>query len=119
MICDAFAESQVWWSRKPSSVQHIACRTVIYLGQRLPVTSSGLPATQTARAEPRRLFGLAPAGGCRATDCCQPCGGLLPHLFTLTRKAGGLFSVALSVAFRRPGVTWQLALWSSDFPRYD
>src|SRR4029077_10665643 len=30
---------------------------------------------------------------------------------------GGLFSVALSVAFRRPGVTWQSALWSSDFPR--
>ncbi len=22
MTCDAFAESQVWWSRKPSSVQH-------------------------------------------------------------------------------------------------
>src|SRR6059058_5341563 len=31
---------------------------------------------------------------------------------------GGLFSVALSVASRRPGVTWQSALWSSDFPRY-
>src|SRR5919108_6332901 len=30
---------------------------------------------------------------------------------------GGLLSVALSVAFRRPGVTWQSALWSSDFPR--
>jgi len=25
--------------------------------------------------------------------------------------------VALSVASRRPGVTWQSALWSSDFPR--
>src|SRR5262247_3414434 len=44
-------------------------------------------------------------------------GGLLPHLFTLTRKPGGLFSVALSVALRRPGVTWQSALRSSDFPR--
>ena len=29
---------------------------------------------------------------------------------------GGLISVALSVAFRRPGVTRHLALWSSDFP---
>src|SRR5467141_4452170 len=29
---------------------------------------------------------------------------------------GGLFSVARSVALRRPGVTWQSALWSSDFP---
>ena len=33
------------------------------------------------------------------------------------RPDGGLFSVALSVASRRPGVTWQSALWSSDFPR--
>jgi len=30
---------------------------------------------------------------------------------------GGLFSVALSVGSRRPGVTWHLALWSPDFPR--
>src|SRR6058998_2471969 len=31
---------------------------------------------------------------------------------------GGLFSVALSVALRRPGVTWQSALRSSDFPQH-
>src|SRR5207248_7272942 len=31
---------------------------------------------------------------------------------------GGLFSVALSVASRRPGVTWQSALGSSDFPQH-
>src|SRR5687767_1680609 len=30
---------------------------------------------------------------------------------------GGLFSVALSVGSRRPGVTWHPALWSPDFPR--
>jgi len=55
-----------------------------------------------------------------------PCHGLLPAVrWALTPpfhpypQAGGMFSVALSVAFRRPGVTWQLALWSSDFPRYD
>jgi hypothetical protein len=33
-------------------------------------------------------------------------------------NSGGLFSVALSVALRRPGVTWQPTLWSSDFPRH-
>src|SRR6185436_20912519 len=49
-------------------------------------------------------------------------GGLLPHRFTLTLRSlalpqGGLFSVALSVALRRPGVTWQSTRWSSDFPR--
>jgi hypothetical protein len=50
--------------------------------------------------------------------CYQWRGGLLPHHFTLTHLAvGGLFSVALSVAFRRPGVTWQSTRWSSDFPR--
>src|SRR5690606_39844107 len=36
----------------------------------------------------------------------------------LARPAiGGLLSVALAVASRRPGVTWRPALWSSDFPR--
>src|SRR5712672_124757 len=54
--------------------------------------------------------------------CCQARGGLLPHRFTLTlwnrQLKGGLFSVALSVAFRRPGVTWRSTLWSSDFPRW-
>ncbi len=29
---------------------------------------------------------------------------------------GGMFSVALSVGSRPPGVTWRLALWSPDFP---
>ena len=29
---------------------------------------------------------------------------------------GGIFSAALSVGSRPPGVTWHLALWSPDFP---
>jgi len=29
---------------------------------------------------------------------------------------GGIFSVALSIGSRRPGVTWHPALWSPDFP---
>ena len=51
--------------------------------------------------------------------CCQPCGALLPHHFTLTSRAmrgGGMFSVALSVGSHRPGVTWRPALRSPDFP---
>ena len=61
-------------------------------------------------------------------------GGLLPHLFTLTRaraeirqNPGGIFSVALSVGTPRgiasrvylgvmPQVTRHRALWCSDFP---
>ena len=34
----------------------------------------------------------------------------------LPNELGGIFSVALSVDLRRPGVTWHLALWSPDFP---
>ncbi len=49
--------------------------------------------------------------------CCQPRGALLPHHFTLTcASTGGIFSVALSVGSRLPGVTWHPALWSPDFP---
>jgi hypothetical protein len=55
---------------------------------------------------------------------CRRRGALLPQPFhpclcpSLTRWAiGGLLSVALSVASRRPGVTRHPALWSSDFPR--
>src|SRR5690606_7998150 len=64
------------------------------------------------------LFGLAPSGVYLATDCCQPCGALLPHLFTLTGTCvlRRLFSVALSVGSHPPGVTWRSALWSPDFP---
>ena len=62
--------------------------------------------------------------GLPSHNCYQSCGELLPHHFTLTcvpetDTIGGLLSVALSVdAFRhRPGITWQRALWSPDFPR--
>jgi hypothetical protein len=42
-----------------------------------------------------------------------------PCLYPVNRAIGGLFSVALSVeaVTPRPGVTWQRALWSPDFPR--
>ena len=76
----------------------------------------------------RRGPRLAPAWPCSGwglpcDDCCQPPGALLPHPFTLAcdrplgRPIGGLLSVALSSASRRPGVTRHPALWSSDFPR--
>jgi len=34
------------------------------------------------------------------------------------KAVGGLFSVALSVGSRRPGITWHPALWSPDFPPF-
>ncbi len=49
--------------------------------------------------------------------CYQPCGALLPHHFTLTLpQQSGIFSVALSVGFHPPGVTWHPVLRSPDFP---
>src|SRR5262245_45502754 len=51
---------------------------------------------------------LVPDARWALTPPCHPC----PWM------RGGLFSVALSVALRRPGVTWQSTLWSSDFPQH-
>ena len=69
---------------------------------------------------------LAPVWPCSEWGLpCHPCyqgrGALLPHPFTLAcapgGAIGGLLSVALSVASRRPAVSRHSALWSSDFPR--
>jgi len=39
-------------------------------------------------------------------------------MLKLTLGAGGLFSAALSVGSRLPGVTWHPAQWSPDFPPF-
>ena len=54
---------------------------------------------------------------CRA--CCQPRGARSYRTFSplpVLANVGGVFSVALSVGLRRPGVTWHPVLWSPDFP---
>ena len=38
------------------------------------------------------------------------------HPYRRRCRLGGIFSVALSVGSRLPGVTWHFALWSPDFP---
>lgn len=99
------------------SVSRVLSRTVIPLRQPSLTASSNLPGSSAGHAN-GSLFGLAPSGVYLATDCCQPRGALLPHLFTLTGTEAlrRLFSVALSVGSRLPGVTWHFALWSPDFP---
>ena len=99
------------------SVSRVLSRTAIPLRQPSLTASSNLPGSSAGHAN-GSLFGLAPSGVYLATDCCQPCGALLPHLFTLTGTEAlrRLFSVALSVGSRLPGVTWHFALWSPDFP---
>ena len=102
---------------KSQPVSRVLSWTVIHLGSPSLTTSSNLPGPSVGRAK-GSLFGLAPDGVCLAADCYQPRGALLPHLFTLTGACAlrRLFSVALSVGLRLPGVTWRLALWSPDFP---
>lgn len=63
------------------------------------------------------LLDLAPGGVYLATPVTWRAGALLPHLFTLTREAGGLFSVALSRRSPWVAVSNHRALWSPDFPR--
>jgi hypothetical protein len=113
---DAGAAREVLGGSRP--VSRVLSRTAIPLGRTSPHASSDLPGSSAGRTI-APLFGLAPGGVYRAAACCHPRGALLPHLFTLAgvlRRVGGLFSVALSVGSRRPGVTWHPALWSPDFP---
>ena len=71
-----------------------------------------------------RLCGLAPDGVCLAASVTGDAVGSYPavspwpaaRVRCRTREAGGLFSVALSFAFPRPGGTRHRALRSSDFP---
>ncbi len=107
---------------KPSSVHppkwtgdHLS-RTPVAGRLEQPTHGSPFP-VWTVRVAPRRLFGLAPIGGYRATAVTSGAVGSYPTFSPLPAETGGIFSVALSVASRRPGVTWQSTLWSSDFPR--
>ena len=99
------------------SVSRVLSRTVIPLRRTSLHAFSNLPGSSAGHAN-GTLFGLAPSGVCLATNCYQSRGALLPHLFTLTGAEAlrRLFSVALSVGSRLPGVTWHSALWSPDFP---
>jgi hypothetical protein len=102
-------------NKKSRPVSRVLSWAIIHLGMLSPAPSSDLP-EDIAGHDMVFLFGLAPGGVYLATNCCQLRGALLPHHFTLTCNAGGIFSVALSVGSRPPGVTWHPALWSPDFP---
>ncbi len=107
--------------REPKpAISRVLSSTTIHLGQLSPAASSNLPGSSLGTDdEPEArtpLFGLAPGGVYRAANCYQSRGALLPHLFTLTDDVGGLFSVALSMGSRPPGVTWRPVRRSPDFP---
>jgi hypothetical protein len=99
---------------------------IISLGPTSPPASCGLPGTVqrlercAGRATPRSCLALLrvgfavppllPVARCALTAPFHPC--LCPR-----GAIGGLLSVALSVASRRPAVSRHPALRSSDFPR--
>ena len=101
-------------------VSRVLSWAIIHLGLPSPAASSDLPESAAGHGI-AFLFGLAPGGVYQAAACYHLRGALLPHHFTLTSlglatRIGGIFSVALSVGSRPPGVTWHPALWSPDFP---
>ncbi len=98
---------------KPGSVQQVGA--IIHLGHKSPCISSNLPRNSSGQAIVP-LFGLAPSGVYPATTvtCCAV--RSYRTISPLPAKAGGIFSVALAVDSRLPGVTWHSALWSPDFP---
>ena len=64
------------------------------------------------------LFDLAPGGVYPATAVTNSAVRSY-HTFSplpLKKIKGGIFSVALSVGSRLPGITWHPAHWSPDFP---
>ena len=105
-------------------VSRVLSRAAIHLGCTSPCTSSDLPGNpcgpHVAEESACSPIWSCSGWGLPCHRCCHRRGALLPHHFTLTdpRQAGvgGMFSVALSVGSRPPGVTWHPALRSPDFP---
>ncbi len=103
-------------------ISRVLSWTVIHLGCLSPSTSSNLPGSSAGHAI-GSLFGLAPGGVCPAIAVTNNAVRSYRTFSPLPKinagvKLGGLFSVALSVDSRLPGITWHLAHWSPDFPPY-
>jgi len=69
--------------KKSRPVSRVLSWATIHLGNMSPCHSCSLPESSASRTI-GFLFGLAPSGVYHAMECCHPCGGLLPHHFTLT-----------------------------------
>ena len=110
--------------RSSQPVSRVLSWTVIHLGRASPRASSDLPgsrAGRTLRAQSARKlpylvllrvgFTVPRAVTSRAVRSYRTFSPL-----PAPKRLGGVFSVALSVGSRRPGVTWHPALRSPDFP---
>ena len=79
---------------KPDFVQGLTLWTAIHLGLLLPTGSCNQPGPAGAKAAPDASVRAIPIWSCSrwglpCQPCCQRCGGLLPHLFTLTQLFSG------------------------------
>ena len=106
--------------RKPEpAISRVLSSTTIHLGQSSPTASSNLPGSPLGTGGAPKRY--SPIWSCSRRGL--PCRELLPVArcaltapFHPYRQAGGIFSVALSMGSRPPGVTWRLVRRSPDFP---
>ena len=99
-------------------ISRVLSWTVIRLRCASPRTCSGLPGDNAGRVKSPYLALLrvgfsVPRTVTRRAVRSYRTFSPLPALARL----GGMFSVALSVGSRPPGVTWHPVLWSPDFPQ--
>ena len=73
----------IFLNKKSRPISRVLSWATIHLGNMSPCHSCSLPESSASRTI-GFLFGLAPSGVYHAMECCHPCGGLLPHHFTLT-----------------------------------
>ena len=101
---------------KPDSVKdNDLSRTLV--AQRLKRPTCVEMAKPSSASDAATLRGLAPCGVCPAFFVTKEAVRSYRTFSPLPK--GGLFSVALSIGFRRPGVTRHTAMWSPDFPPKD
>jgi len=114
--------------KKEPAVSRVLSWTTIHLGQPSPTASSNLPGSPLRRAVQAKArvlpyLALLQAGftlpRCVATRAVRSYRTFspLPAPQVIDKlRLGGIFSVALSMDSRPPGVTWRPARWSPDFP---
>ncbi len=111
--------NQVKVKDRSQPISRVLSRTAIHLGHPSPNASSSQPGNGAGHTMVP-LFGLAPSGVCPAasvtTRAVRSYRTISPLPACVAADIGGVFSVALSVDSRPPGVTWHSALRSPDFP---
>ena len=108
-------------SCKPGPVTPQRGSTIISLGPTSQSASNDLPGGPWRGSSPALPIWSFTGWGLPCQPCHQDCGALLPHHFTLTDgetspSAGGIFSVALSLASRPVAVNNHSDPKSPDFP---